>query len=146
MRSSRATGLNLAEMSSCLAYIFFCFIFSFGLQDGQKWAIFNLLILCITLALVIDNLHLFVLESGSTFARWNIVVCWDSSLFFLCGLWDHINETLDIISKTDFRTIYDGIADEAALVTKILPEVPWVEFILKSMDMWRDKIKERENI
>lgn len=50
----------------------------------------------------------------------------------------------DIISKTDFRTIYDGTADEEALVRKILPEVPWVEFILKSMNMWRDKIKERE--
>ena len=50
----------------------------------------------------------------------------------------------DITSKTDFRTIYDGTADEEALVRKILPEVPWVEFILKSMNMSRDKIKERE--
>lgn len=142
MSSSRATGLNPAEMSSYLDYIFFFFLF--GLQDGQKWAIFNLLILCTPLALVIDNLYLFVLESGSTFARWNIVVCWHSSLFFLRGLWDYINEKL---KRTLFQKLISELwwtADEAALVRKILPVVPWVEFILKSMDMWRDKIKERE--
>ena len=68
----------------------------------------------------------------------------DVSMLLKLGCFLHLLENNK--KKTDFRTIYDGIADEAALVTKILPEVPWVEFILKSIDMWRDKIKERENI